>query len=86
MTFCYECHEELLHNPVLLPNDISRFGQLARQRGLSEDTKPKNRGKIAQRIMLFHEVIARGLKALHDEMTGDLSKELNRNPSRDAVA
>lgn len=67
MTFCYECHEELLHNPVLIPEDISRFAELVKKRGLSEDTKTENREKIARRIMLFHEVIALGLRALQEQ-------------------
>jgi|SRR5947209_2887223 len=67
VTFCYECHEELLHNPVLIPEDISRFAELVKKRGLSEDTKTENREKIARRIMLFHEVIALGLRALHEQ-------------------
>src|SRR4051812_10815001 len=37
--FCYECHEELLHNPVLLPKDIDAFARLVRIRGLSEEIK-----------------------------------------------
>jgi hypothetical protein len=65
--FCYECHEELLHNPVLLPEDISAFAQLARMRGLSESTKTDDRSKIAGRVLLLHEVIARGLKSLCEE-------------------
>jgi len=67
VTFCYECHEELLHNPVLIPEDISRFAELVKKRGLSEDTKTENREKIARRIMLFHEVIALGLRALQEQ-------------------
>jgi len=62
--FCYECHEELLHNPVLLPEDIERLAALVRGRGLSEATKPEHRALIAGRIRLFHEVIAAGIKAL----------------------
>src|SRR5208282_1070719 len=31
---CYECHEELPHNPVLLPDDVSAFARLDRTRGL----------------------------------------------------
>lgn len=61
--FCYECHEELLHNPVLLPEDISRFAELVRRRGLSEETKTESRSPIAGRIKLFREVIALGLAA-----------------------
>jgi hypothetical protein len=26
--FCYECHAELLHNPVLLPEDIDSLAKL----------------------------------------------------------
>jgi hypothetical protein len=62
--FCYECHEELLHNPVLLPEDIKRFAKLVRSRQLAEDQKPADRKKIAGRVALFHEVIARGLAAM----------------------
>jgi hypothetical protein len=65
--FCYECHEELLHNPILLPEDIARFAELVRIRDLSESVKTEDRSKIAGRIALFHEVITRGLKVLHDE-------------------
>lgn len=62
--FCYECHEELLHNPVLLPQELESFAKLVRARGLAEDHKPKDRAKIAGRIKLFHEVIALGLAAV----------------------
>ncbi len=62
--FCYECHEELLHNPVLLPEDVKRFADIVQSRGLEENTKPKSRDKIAERIKLFHEVIRRGLEAI----------------------
>jgi hypothetical protein len=62
--FCYECHEELLHNPVLLPEEIKRFAKLVRSRQLAEDQKPADRKKIAGRVALFHEVIARGLAAM----------------------
>ena len=67
--FCYECHEELLHNPVLLPEDIVSFAQLVQLRGLSEKQKTDDRTRSASRVILFHEVIARGLKALHEEET-----------------
>lgn len=60
--FCFECHEELLHNPVLLPDDIKKFAQLVSERGLSENIKGEDRTKAAGRIVLFHEIIARGLK------------------------
>ena len=62
--FCYECHEELLHNPVFLSEDISRFAELVRRRNLDESKKTANKGKIAKRIELFHEVIEKGIKTL----------------------
>lgn len=61
--FCYECHEELLHNPVLLPQDIAAFAELVRRRKLSESEKRKSREKLAGRIRLLHEVISLGLAA-----------------------
>ena len=62
--YCYECHEELLHNPVLLPEDISCLAELVRSRGWSEDQKPESRAKLAGRVQLLHEVIAAGLREL----------------------
>ena len=62
--FCYECHEELLHNPVLLPDDICRFAELVRQRGLDESEKTESKNKIARRIELLREVIEEGVKTL----------------------
>lgn len=68
--FCYECHELLLHNPVLLPEDVARFSDLVRRRGLSEEHKPEDFKKLAGRIELFHEVIARGIASLHQDELG----------------
>lgn len=65
--FCYECHEELLHNPVLLPEDIELFASIVKQRGLSEGQKTTDRSKLAGRIMLLHEALARGLHSLAKE-------------------
>jgi len=62
--FCYECHEELLHNPVFLPSDIEAFAGLVRRRGLSEQRKKRTRRKIAGRIVLLHEIIRTGIEAL----------------------
>jgi hypothetical protein len=64
LAYCYECHEELIHNPVLLPEDITLFQNLVQARGLTEEDKPESREKIAGRIKLFHEVIACGLRQL----------------------
>jgi hypothetical protein len=63
-TYCYECHEELLHNPVLLPTDVSALAKLVKLRSLDEDVKPEDQARLAGRIQLFHEVIAAGLKTL----------------------
>jgi len=27
--FCYDCHEELLHNPILLPEDIKKLAEFS---------------------------------------------------------
>jgi hypothetical protein len=66
---CYECHELLLHNPVLFQEDVKRFAELVRMRDLAEEVKPPDQSKIAGRVVLFHELIARGLQVLHDEET-----------------
>jgi len=61
--FCYECHEELLHNPVLLPEDVKQFSELVKLCGFSEEEKGGSRQFIAERIKLFHEVIVYGIRA-----------------------
>jgi len=65
--FCYECHEELLHNPVMLPDDIAAFAEIVKARGLNEDEKPQDRGKIAGRVKLLHEILALGLASFKKE-------------------
>lgn len=67
VVFCYECHEELLHNPVFLSSDIENFARLVKLRGLNEVEKTEDRTKIAGRIELLHEVILRGLESLCKE-------------------
>jgi hypothetical protein len=62
--FCYECHEELIHNPVLLPADVQQLSELVRLRGLSEEQKPLDRSIIASRICLFQEAISTGIRHL----------------------
>jgi len=62
--YCYDCHELLLHNPVLLPRDFERLRRLVVSRGLAERTKTRNLAKLAGRIRLFHEVIEAGLETL----------------------
>ena len=62
--FCYDCHEELVHNPVFLPDDVEAFAELVQNRGLAETTKSDSRKKLAGRIELLHEVIARGIREL----------------------
>ena len=60
---CYECHKELLGNPVLLPGEVARFADLVKRRGLREEVKTQSRAPIAGRVELLHEVIALGLNA-----------------------
>jgi hypothetical protein len=62
--FCYECHEELIHNPVFLPEDVSMFAELVKLRNLNESVKSDDRTKLAGRIKLFHEIISEGIKSL----------------------
>jgi len=57
----------LLHNPVLLPDDVSGFARLAEWRDLAEDRKQEDRKKLAGRIVLMHDVISAGIKALLKE-------------------
>src|ERR1044072_2053609 len=66
--FCYECHEELLHNPVLLPDDIKLFASIVKHLDLSEEQKTEVRSKLGGRIRLLHEALARGLRSLADEL------------------
>jgi hypothetical protein len=62
--FCYECHEELLHNPVLLPEDIALFADLVEKHGYAEEQKSSDRTKLAGRVQLLQEVLRRGLASL----------------------
>jgi hypothetical protein len=62
--FCYDCHEELLHNPVLLPDDIKALSELVKHRRLDEVVKTKSREKLAKRIRLFQEALTLGIHEL----------------------
>lgn len=62
--FCYDCHEELLHNPVLLPEDVARFAELVRLLGFAEEGKSEDRSMLAGRVKLFQKAISLGLKQL----------------------
>jgi hypothetical protein len=62
--FCYDCHEELFHNPIFLPVDVAYLADLVKERGLDEDRKTKSKDKIAGRVKLLHEIIQQGLKEL----------------------
>lgn len=72
--FCYECHEDLLHNPVLLPEDVEHLARLVRARGYAEDSKRADRTPIGERIKLLHEVIEAGLKELLRQERGRPSR------------
>lgn len=79
--FCYECHEELIHNPVLLPEDIERFHQLVSLSGLIEIEKGESSEMHGKRIRLFHEAIALGFETLlekHPIQTNENYKEAAR--------
>lgn len=72
--FCYDCHEEILHNPVFLPNDIRRFADLVAAKGLTENNKSESKENLAGRIELLHQIIDQGLSALQKN-EGYKSKE-----------
>ena len=61
---CFDCHEELLHNPVLLARDLENLRELVRLRGLNENKKSRDRQKLADRIELLHEALDKGLRGL----------------------
>lgn len=65
--FCYDCHEELLHNPIFLPDDIVRLANLVKKRRLDENGKTDSKDKIAGRIKLLQKIIQQGLKELEKE-------------------
>ena len=62
--FCYECHEILLHNPVLTRANVSDFAELVRMRGLNEPSKSKSSEKLSGRIQLFQQVLEKGIEIL----------------------
>ena len=65
--FCYECHEELLHNPILLPDDIAKLRQCFVQKGITETEKTNDRILAARRVALLHEVIQRGISSMQND-------------------
>jgi hypothetical protein len=65
--FCYDCHEELLHNPVLLPEDVSGFTKLVKSHRLNEKKKTKSKEKLAGRIELLHKALALGINKLLED-------------------
>lgn len=79
-TFCYECHEELIHNPVFLPEDIQRFAEIVKVHGLDEQEKTDDRSSHAGRIKLLHEIIETGLRQVAKQTPAPDNKRL-RNAS-----
>jgi hypothetical protein len=73
--FCYECHEELLHNPVFLAEDVQRFAEIVKAHGFDEDQKSGDRSKLGARVRLFHDALAIGLKALHEQTVQSASTQ-----------
>jgi hypothetical protein len=77
--FCYDCHEELLHNPILLSEDIKRLSKIIEARGIGEVTKSESLESIGERIKLFHEIIEKGLKEIENE-TANKGNTADRGP------
>lgn len=82
--FCYDCHEDLLHNPVLLPTQIKVLAKLVKLRRLDEDEKTDSREKLAGRIRLLQEAIALGLETLAVQECGQQGPALRENTAQDA--
>jgi len=61
----------------LLPEDVRALSELVRCRDLHEQEKPNHKEKIAGRVRLLHEVIARGINALLE------AEGANRNAADD---
>lgn len=64
--FCFECHEVLLHNPVLLQKDIKMFAEIVKKKRMNEGKKTNSRKKLRKRIVLLHRIILEGLKVLRN--------------------
>lgn len=62
--FCYDCHEELLHNPVFLPENIRALASIVKQRGATEPQKTESKEKLGERIQILQEAISIGLKVM----------------------
>jgi len=65
--FCYDCHEELLHNPVFLPENIRVLASIAKQCGATESQKTKSKEKLGKRIQILQEAISIGLNMMNAE-------------------
>lgn len=72
VVLCYDCHEELIQNPVFLSKDIEKFKKLVKFRKLAENEKPEDKKKLAGRIELLNEVIEAGIEKL-------LKKEIRKH-------
>lgn len=57
----------MLHNPVILPEDIDRLATIIRAKGLNEDTKSDSKDKLAARIMLLQDIIHKGIDAVSNQ-------------------
>jgi hypothetical protein len=86
VVFCYECHEELIHNPVLLPEAIAGFALLVTQGGFSEVEKTESRKPIAGRIKLMQKVIAAGISALLEQSQKPEPARLSKQIFEDGAA
>jgi len=63
VTLCYDCHEELLHNPILLEEDVKHLRQIMDNKGCTETHKTEGDYKcIANRVRIFHEIIKAGIE------------------------
>lgn len=50
-----------------MPEDLDKFSKLVKLCGLNEEEKSGDRSKLGGHVILLHEVISKGLKAIADE-------------------
>ena len=66
--YCYDCHEELLHNPIILKSEMDKLAEIFKIIGANEDVKTERKDKLKQRIITLKEVIRKGIDICLSEL------------------
>jgi len=66
--YCYDCHEELLHNPIILKTEMDKLSEIFKIIGANEDVKTESKDKLKQRIVTLKEVIRKGIDIYLSEL------------------